>query len=143
MPIYYRSSDLLITDQVFAIAAPYPMRFRIERLSNAHVVRGEAHPIRFVSRCVAIGAPFAGIAMLPALHGWAYLAAFVLAAAPTVVSGACHRLTPPTQELRAVYGQSDVVLYRTSNATVFGQVQRALLRALECRADRVRNRTDW
>jgi hypothetical protein len=143
MPIYYRSRDLLITDQVFAIAGPYPMRFRIERLSDARVVKSAAHPIRLVSSCVAAGAPLLAVALWSTLQGWEYLAALVLATAPAVASGACFRLTPPTRELRARYGRGDVVLFKTSNAMVFGQVQRGLLRALEYRADLTRDRTEW
>ncbi|MFB9177210.1 hypothetical protein ACFFX1_03590 [Dactylosporangium sucinum] len=40
------------------------------------------------------------------------------------------------QEIRARYGARDVRLFSTTNATTFGHVRRALIRALEHRAAR-------
>ncbi|MET7394647.1 hypothetical protein ABZS66_14260 [Dactylosporangium sp. NPDC005572] len=41
----------------------------------------------------------------------------------------------PAQEIRARYGNRDVRLFSTTNATTFGHVRRALIRALEHRAE--------
>jgi hypothetical protein len=40
------------------------------------------------------------------------------------------------RELRAFYGSHEVVLYRSTDATVFGQIRRGLLRALEAQQRR-------
>ncbi|MFI5913678.1 hypothetical protein [Dactylosporangium sp. NPDC051541] len=40
----------------------------------------------------------------------------------------------PAQEIRAQYGVHDVRLFHTSDRQTFGQVRRALIRALEWRA---------
>jgi len=44
--------------------------------------------------------------------------------------------TRPAQEIRAQYGQHDVRLFHSTDRQTFGQVRRALIRALEWR-DRV------
>jgi hypothetical protein len=41
---------------------------------------------------------------------------------------------PRASELRATYGDLEVTLFRSSNTAVFGQVRRALSRALDNRA---------
>jgi len=41
--------------------------------------------------------------------------------------------TPAAQEIRAQYGLHDVRLFHSSDRRVFGQVRRALIRALEWR----------
>ncbi|WP_432980940.1 DUF6232 family protein [Dactylosporangium sp. CA-233914] len=41
--------------------------------------------------------------------------------------------TPAAQEIRAQYGRHDVSLFRSTDRRVFGQVRRALIRALERR----------
>ena len=43
---------------------------------------------------------------------------------------------PATFELRATYGGTDLILFETNDETVFGQVKRALLRALERQRER-------
>ncbi len=40
------------------------------------------------------------------------------------------------RELRAYYGSHEVVLFRSTDATVFGQIRRGLLRALEAQQRR-------
>jgi hypothetical protein len=136
MPVYYRSPELVITDEVFEIAGRLPMRFRMERLSNAHVVESDPHPARFATKCAALGGPALALLTWPLMHGWEHAAALFLVMAPAAVAGACHRLTPPTRELRAVYGHSPVVLFRSADPINFGKVQRALMRALELHAGR-------
>jgi len=52
------------------------------------------------------------------------------------LSGGRFPWIPSVHELRATYDGMEVVLFRTSCPTVFGQVRRALLRALERRRAR-------
>jgi hypothetical protein len=58
--------------------------------------------------------------------GVAAIALFVVMA-----GGVCWRLRPPGQELWAVYRGQRVQLFTCRDSRVFGQVSRALLRALE------------
>jgi hypothetical protein len=44
MTTYYRGTDVLITDRVFYVLVPFPMRFPINQLQDAHVV---SHQGRF------------------------------------------------------------------------------------------------
>ena len=46
-----------------------------------------------------------------------------------------------THELRATYGGTELILFETDDETVFGQVRRALLRALE--RQRERRQEQW
>src|SRR6476659_476644 len=39
MTVYYRSPDVLITDQVFVVRRPYPIQFRIALLRAAYIIR--------------------------------------------------------------------------------------------------------
>jgi hypothetical protein len=134
MTTYYRGPDVLITDRFFAVLQPTPMQFRIAHLQDAHVVRGGVHPARTIAGC-ATGATAVVVAFSwPFLHSATSLALALLAtAAPALATGACFRVTPRQYELRARYQQFDVRLYATTDLTRFGQVQRALLRALERR----------
>ncbi|GAA0737069.1 hypothetical protein GCM10010199_58840 [Dactylosporangium roseum] len=86
MRMFYRSADILVTSEHFVILRPREIRFRLEYLHDAYIVR---HSGRFRAR----------------------------------------------QEIRARYGRSDVLLFSTTDATTFGHVRRALIRALEHRED--------
>lgn len=47
--------------------------------------------------------------------------------------------TRPAQEIRAKYGRHDVRLFHSTDPRTFGQVRRALIRALEWREHAVRH----
>ena len=87
MAIFYRGPDVLITDQVFVVRRPYPIRFRIALLHAAYIISWEP-------------------------KSW-------------------WRPANVERELRATYVSREVSLYRGGDPIVFGQIQRALLRALE------------
>jgi len=138
MRTYYRGPEVLITDQVFAVLTPYPAVFRIDELYNIRVFRSELHPARVFTAHAAGGAYVVVAASWPLIHSpLACLAAFVLVATPSVISGACSRLTPRTYELRAVYRSLDVQLFATADVTTFGQARRGLVRAMEGRQNRL------
>jgi hypothetical protein len=138
MRTYYRGPEVLITDQVFAVLAPYPVAFRIDELYNARVLRGELHPARVFTAHAAGGSIVVVAASWPLIHSPAgCLAALVFVVTPSVISGACFRLTPRTYELRATYRSLDVQLYASADLTTFGQVRRGLMRALEGRQSRL------
>jgi hypothetical protein len=138
MRTYYRGPEVLITDQVFAILAPYPAAFRVDELYNVRVFRGELHPARVFTAHAAGGAILAVAASWPLIHSLlACVGALVLVATPCVISGACSRLAPRTYALRATYRNLDVQLYCSADLTTFGQVRRGLLRALEARQSRL------
>jgi len=87
MTTFYRSPDVLVTDQVFVLRRPYPIRFRITLLHAAYIICSEPR------------------------YWW--------------------RPASVERELRAIYGLREVCLYRSHDPIAFGQVRRALQRALE------------
>ena len=83
-------------------------------------------------------------------HGWAVAAPtqihMVLATvllASSLVGGACVRTTPARHEIWAMCGRDDVCLLVTRDAQVFGQVRRALMRAVELRRAEHDERGGW
>jgi hypothetical protein len=89
MRTFYRSPDILVTSDHFAVLRPNPAQFRITELRDAYIVRHGSPSLR------------------------------------------------PQLEIRARYGTSDVRLFITTDSRTFGQVRRALIRALEqCKAAR-------
>ncbi len=132
MMLYYRGPDVIVTDEVFEVRHPYYRRFLIDELAFVHVVRHERDDTVVISTRTAAGALVLVATswhLLRTVEAW--LLAILLVAAPSALSGVCHRLRPRAQELRAVYRHYDVTLYLSSDPQVFGQVRRALARVLE------------
>lgn len=137
MTIYYHDGAILITHEVYLIAQPEPTRYQLTELDDVVIVRGDRPVIRVVSGCAAAAAIVVVMATLPNVRSvLAIGAAAVLLALSAVIGGACWRLSPRVHELRADYRGKLVVLYSSSDARTFGQVQRGLLRALEARRRR-------
>jgi hypothetical protein len=132
MPTYYPGPDVRITDTVFTVLGDRPIRFRVEDLVDPYVVRGSRHPAGVVTGRFAIGTAVAGTVSWP-LHDslLLHLAMLVVIAVPVLATGACLRVAPRTYQLRAVHRSMDVCLYSTTHPTRFGQVRRALVRAVE------------
>jgi hypothetical protein len=135
MITFYLDRLVLVTDEVFEVNYPYRHRFVLNDLRDIHVVRG-AHDRLAVTMAGVAGALWLGLALgSPFLRTpAAWLAAVALVATPSVLGGACWRLRPPSQELRATYRGRPVQLLCTADARKFGQVKRALMRALEVSA---------
>ncbi len=132
MTIYYRGRDAHITHDVFEVRWPQPYRYLIRDLRDVQVVRGGPGRVAIGGASVAGAASVAIAASWPLLNtpvAWA--AALVALATPCVVGGACWRLARPVYELRATYRQLPVQLFASQDPQAFGQVRRALLRAIE------------
>jgi len=132
MPIYYRSPDLVITDRVFEVRRPEPMRLMVDELRNAHIVRGDLHWATVLATCTAV------VAVALVAVGWPfldtvgdYVAALLVLAATSIAAGACVCAVPRVYELRATYRTHEVRLFYSADRRTFGQVQRGLIRALE------------
>jgi hypothetical protein len=132
MVTYYRGPSALITHQAFEVWCPYRQRFAIAELYDVHVVRGGADPLAVGTSRVA------GVSALVAAAGWpflhtttSWLVALAFVAVPGVFSGACWRLNRPEWELRATYRSYQVQLFCSRDLRTFGQVRRALTRAVE------------
>ncbi|MBT8228053.1 MAG: hypothetical protein HKP61_19055 [Dactylosporangium sp.] len=132
MPLYYRGPDAFITHEAFEVLTPYPQRFNVQDLRELRVVRHSLDRTVTASIHTATGALIIvalSWSLLNSVEAW--LLAVLLVATPSAVGGACMRIRPRAQELRAVYHNHDVLLYSSDDARVFGQVQRALVRARE------------
>ena len=133
MTTYYRSSAVVVTTQEFQRGWPDPERFQVRELRDVKVTVGR--PQGTGMRAVA----GAGALVVGATAGWplvegnaAWLtAAMLVAAAPSAMCGACLRRRQQVWELRASYRDKPVLLLRTQDERTFGQVKRALVRALE------------
>jgi hypothetical protein len=132
MPTYYPGPDVRITDKAFTVLGDQPIRFRIKDLVDPYVVRGDRHPAGVVTGRFAIGAVVAGTVSWE-MHDSVLLHAAVLVAIaiPVLATGACLRVAPRTYQLRAVHRSTDVCLYTSTHPVRFGQVRRALIRAVE------------
>ena len=132
MPTYYPGPDVVITDKAFTVLGDRPTRFRIQDLVDPYVIRGARRPAGVVTGRLAIGTAVAGAALWPVLSSTTlHLATVVAVAVPVLATGASMHLAPRTHELRAVHRSIDTCLYRTTNTARFGQVRRALVRAVE------------
>jgi hypothetical protein len=133
MTIYYRGPRALVTEDVLEVWVPQHHVFRIRELTAVYVVRCVAgrrpiHALPVVAVAVAVAVPIAeSSAGLPAVA--------VLVAAASLLTAACLR--PPVQpyELHGIHRGREVRLFRSADARAFGQVRRALTRAMERHAD--------
>jgi hypothetical protein len=132
MTIYYRGQELVITDRAVVLLTGPRVRFALAELRAIHIVRGDLDPSRVISAHSTGGALVVTAAAWPLIDSViAAVAAGVVLVGSTVVSGACWRMHPRVWELRAIYRGMNVCLFSTADERTFGQVRRALVRALE------------
>jgi hypothetical protein len=140
MTDFYRGPCARITHKVFEPLTPVHRWFAISDLRGVHIVHvgpegrsADAIPVRLYTTGVA------GAAMIT---GWPVfgsvpmsVVAMIALAAASVWGGGCWRSRPHSYELHGLYRGSLQLLFSTPDARVFGQVSRALARALAYRAD--------
>jgi hypothetical protein len=137
MTVFYRGPRALITDQTFEVWCPQCCVFAIRELSHVWVV--EALPVRLTP--VTVGSSgLAGSMAVVVSTGWSdvpiLMAVGMLIAAAVVAVGSCLRVHPGRQELWAVYRGQVVSMFDSTDSREFGQVRRALARAIEYVTDR-------
>jgi hypothetical protein len=132
MAVFYRGHTLAITSDVVEVWSPQYQRFSIRDLREVYVFRDVANPV------VARGIGASAVMLIATAVSWQFLQSLAVLAigalvvlAPAVIAGACIRSRRPPWELRALYRGEDVRLYSTPDALAFGQVKRALVRAIE------------
>ncbi|GIF75399.1 DUF6232 family protein [Asanoa siamensis] len=143
MPTYYPGPDVRITDTAFTVLGARSTRFHIKDLVDPYVVRGNRHPAGVVTGRFAIASTVAGIVTW-GLHDSLFLhvAMLIAIAIPVLVTGAFLRAAPRDYQLWAVHGSAEVCLYSSTHPTRFGQVRRALVRAVE-EQSRQRSAARW
>lgn len=140
MTIFYRGHCVRITHQVLEIRCPFPRSFAIRDLRHVQVAeRATDPPVLSAVRLGSTGV--AGATAVTVGVGWPALdsspplalVALGLLALSAAVSGACWGVRRIRYELIAVCRDRPVLLFRSSDTRVFGQVTRALARAIEAR----------
>jgi len=133
--VLYPGPEVVITHEVFAVLGPVPQQFRIRELMDVRVIRGDLPRERMVLAHVAAGVLVVLLLVAPHLESaLAWLIVTATAVSSLIISGAYVRLRPRIYELRVSYRGLDICLYSSPNLVTFGQVTRALSRALEGRA---------
>ena len=130
MAVYYPGPDVRVTDRAFEVMFP-PRSYPLEELQQvciaAREVRKSVSP-RVIAFSVALVAIVA-LAFAFYLGGVPLAASTMIAGLACAVSGWLPRR--PTRQLWAKFHGRNVCLFESSNDLVFGQVKRALGRALE------------
>lgn len=142
MTIFYRGPCVRITHKVFENRCPTRRSFHIEDLSEiCVVVRGAGPPAPVGSARIGSTGVAGAVAVAIAVghvEGWeafespvTMLGMVMLLVISLVVSGSCWLINPIEQELVAEHRGELVTLFRSPDPREFGQVRRALMRAVE------------
>jgi ABC-type transport system involved in cytochrome bd biosynthesis fused ATPase/permease subunit len=136
MVVFYRGHTLLITNDVVEVWWPKYQRFSIKDLSELYVFRDVADPV------VARGIGASAVMFVATAASWQFMQSMavlligaLVVLAPGVVGAACIRTRRRPWELRATYRGVDVQLFSSRDSLTFGQVKRALVRAMEANTD--------
>ncbi len=126
--LHYRHNGIVVTNRYFAVGAA---RYNLNELSDLGSARGSTHPGVMAGAFTATGVLLLIVPML-IMHRFAALAAAVpLLLLACLVSYVSARRWPAQREIIARYRGSLVTLFKSSDPTQFGQVARALQRAVE------------
>ena len=134
MPIvYYQSNAAVVTDEYFLSITPQRHRFRLESLETVYVIQSRSP----LPRTLRLAAAVVAATSFAVLAGFGPGAAFLLlasASAVLVIAGAAAaRRGRGCYELRAQHDDTEIVLFTSTDEVAFGQVKRALSRALSSR----------
>jgi hypothetical protein len=126
---YYRDADVAVTNHYFHQGRD---RYAISELTDLGISRGPAHPSVLISGVIAvvqapIVVPVVAIVRSPMVF---VLAAILLVVPVCVALVSAHRW-PPRRQLLARYRGRDLTLFDSYDEREFGQVTRALQRAVE------------
>jgi hypothetical protein len=127
--VYFRQPGILVTSRQVSVG---PHRYQVGQLAELMQARGSVHPGAIVGLVIAVAeaplvallvgvlqAPLAGLLAVPALL------------IPCLVGLVCARRWPAQYELLAWYRGGQVSLFTTRSEREFGQVSRAIRRAME------------
>jgi hypothetical protein len=126
---FYRRNGVVVTNRYLTVGA---RRYEIAELTDLRQARGTTHPGVVVGLVIAVAeaafvAPFVGLLRSPA----AWLAAAVALVIPCLVGFYCARRWPAQYELLADYRGRQVIVFTTRDETEFGQMSRAIRRAID------------
>jgi hypothetical protein len=127
--VYFRRPGILVTSQQVSVGQ---YRYQVGQLADLMQARGATHPGAIVGLVIAVAeaplvALLVGVVHTPA----AWLLAVPALLIPCLVGFVCVRRWPAQYELLARYRGGQVILFSTRNEREFGQVARAVRRAIE------------
>ena len=130
--VHYRQDGIVVTSHHFTVGG---YRYEVAQLAGLMRTRGSTHPGVIVGMVTAvieaiIIVPVVSVVRAPA----AWLLTLAALLVPCLVGYVCARRWPPQHELLATYRGREVTLFTTPNEREFGQVTRALKRAMEAAA---------
>jgi hypothetical protein len=128
---FYQHGDVAVTNYNFHRGGE---RYAIADLSDLRLARGALHPGVSISLVIAlVQAPLAALVVAVVRTPLAYLLAVAALVIPGIVALVCARRFPPRQQVLARYRGAELTLFASSDEREFGQVVRAVRRALEAR----------
>lgn len=131
---YYRGPDIAVTNHHLHTGSD---RYPLAELDELGTVRGPAHPAVLISTVIAVAqAPIAVPVVVLVRSPLAFLLAAVLLVVPIVVAIVSARRWPPRLELQARFRGRELVLYGSHDERRYGQVARAVRRAVEALPER-------
>jgi Family of unknown function (DUF6232) len=136
MTLYYRGPAARITDKALEVWRPTRYSYAIHELNEVSIVESRG-PVPG-TRVVFASCGLAAFAALVAVVGWPVfgdapisVVALVAMIGAAAVAGCVRRPHAARYELWAIYRGQEICLFRTTDAQTFGQVRRALQRAVE------------
>jgi Flp pilus assembly protein TadB len=130
MRIHYEGPEAVVTSDYFIRRGPQPNTYVIRDLRDVCIAPDEASGLGAIGYSAA-AALIAAFVIYEASSPW-YALAFLGVSTVAIGCVAVRRAHRPRRhELRASYHGDRVALYASSDARVFNQVSRALLRAME------------
>jgi Family of unknown function (DUF6232) len=126
---YYRQRGVIVTNHYFC-AGGY--RYEVAELSGLMRTRGSPHPGVLVGLVTAIAEAVVIVPLVSVIGApLAWLLTFPALLVPCAVGYVCARRWPAQYELLATYRGREVTLFTSRDEREFGQVTRALQRAVE------------
>jgi hypothetical protein len=126
---YYEGAEVVVTNH--HVHTPRA-RYAVSELTELGISRGSAHPSVLVSSVIAVAqAPIAVPVVAVLRSPVAFVLAAVLLLVPCGVAFVNSRRWPPRLDLLARYRGREVALFSTHDEREFGQVSRAVQRAVE------------
>jgi hypothetical protein len=142
MVTYFPGPEIVVTDRAVVVYEPQAATFRLSKVRNPRVVRGDVTRSTAMTGRFAVAALAAAVATVPLVGGPVRVAILSTAVGLCVVSLLLRYFAPRNSELRVTYNGYDVCLFRSADQTRFGQVKRAFVRALEAEQRRSRLMSD-
>jgi hypothetical protein len=141
MTTFYRGSSVRVTDEMIEVQSRSALHvFRLNDLTDIYAMTGRkaraTMPNAVAVRVCAAGL-VAAVAVVVTTGAAGFdpilipLGALVVGASIASVVAICREARPRIYELWAVHRGGPVCLFRTANERLFGEVRRAVVRALE------------